>query len=295
MKNNEEIRKTLQSCPEFQGFSVDELTVIAGFANTKEYHKSQEVFSFDHQGNYFYVVAEGRFSLHLRNNISREYGPGEVFGELAIFNERNRTGAIKAQTQGRLVSIKNDMLLKEDALPAELKSKLLFRLARKMVEYLQNNYESNSAELIQGGESATVEFKESVSKSNCEKVTQTLCAFMNSNGGTIFLGVHDSGEILGLEGENIDKFRLCLNDRIHKHLGSAFYHLVHFDVENIKGKRVLRIDCRPSDRPVFFKDEEIQKGKPVLKELFFVRHDSANRNFKNTNEAIRFVERRFAA
>lgn len=52
--------------------------------------------------------------------------------------------------------------------------------------------------LIAGGESRTVEFKESQMKLNRD-VFETVCAFLNRNGGHLILGVNDQKEILGIE------------------------------------------------------------------------------------------------
>lgn len=61
-------------------------------------------------------------------------------------------------------------------------------------------------ELIQGGESITVEFKKS--RTDVTKdVYETVCAFSNRDGGHIFLGVKDNGEILGIEEGKVDKVK----------------------------------------------------------------------------------------
>ena len=53
-------------------------------------------------------------------------------------------------------------------------------------------------ELIHGGENITVEFKKSRTEVT-KDVYETVCAFSNRDGGHIFLGVKDNGEILGIE------------------------------------------------------------------------------------------------
>ena len=45
-------------------------------------------------------------------------------------------------------------------------------------------------------ESETVEL---ISKLNDDEITKEIVAFLNSRGGTIFVGVGDSGEIIGIE------------------------------------------------------------------------------------------------
>ena len=60
--------------------------------------------------------------------------------------------------------------------------------------------------LIRGGESHTVEFKRSRTEIT-KDVYETICAFSNRDGGHVFLGVKDNGEIIGVAEDKIDKIR----------------------------------------------------------------------------------------
>ncbi len=60
--------------------------------------------------------------------------------------------------------------------------------------------------LIRGGESLTVEFKKSGTEVT-EEVYETVCSFSNRDGGHLFLGVNDNGEILGIGEDKIDKVK----------------------------------------------------------------------------------------
>lgn len=57
-------------------------------------------------------------------------------------------------------------------------------------------------ELIKNGENATVEFKESKNEMP-KNLFETVCAFLNRNGGHIFLGVSDNGIVKGVKTENL--------------------------------------------------------------------------------------------
>ena len=61
-------------------------------------------------------------------------------------------------------------------------------------------------ELIYGGENITVEFKKSRTEVT-KDVYETVCAFSNRDGGHIFLGVKDNGEIVGIEEDKVDKVK----------------------------------------------------------------------------------------
>ena len=62
-------------------------------------------------------------------------------------------------------------------------------------------------EIISLGESITVEFKQSRNKLN-KDVFESVCAFLNRNGGNLFLGVEDKGSIVGIDDNSIDNTTL---------------------------------------------------------------------------------------
>jgi predicted HTH transcriptional regulator len=57
-------------------------------------------------------------------------------------------------------------------------------------------------ELIAKGESSTLEFKRKISSP--EKVAKEICAFANTLGGLLIIGVDDDGSIVGVESEKAD-------------------------------------------------------------------------------------------
>lgn len=72
-------------------------------------------------------------------------------------------------------------------------------------------------EIINSGESVTVEFKKATNKLP-QNLFETVCAFLNRNGGNIFLGVDDNGSIIGVDEDSIDNMKkdfanLCNNDQ----------------------------------------------------------------------------------
>ena len=64
--------------------------------------------------------------------------------------------------------------------------------------------------ILSEGESYTVEFKESPDK----ELPSEVCAFANASGGRVFLGVHDSGRIVGTDTSNVARSRI--QDTINK-------------------------------------------------------------------------------
>ena len=74
------------------------------------------------------------------------------------------------------------------------------------------------ADALQLGEGLTIEFKRSISfdvQHSVDRVLETIAAFANTAGGTIFIGVEDNGKVHGLRLEGT-KARDALNERIHQ-------------------------------------------------------------------------------
>lgn len=86
---------------------------------------------------------------------------------------------------------------------------------------------------------------------------KTLAAFLNSKGGTLFLGVNDQGDVIGLENDNFpneDKMALHLDNLIKTQLGGAVFACIKTTFSELGGKRFLAIECSASDKPVFLKN-----------------------------------------
>ena len=95
-------------------------------------------------------------------------------------------------------------------------------------------------ELIKKGENTNVEFKES--KNGLSKnVFETICAFLNRNGGHLLLGVQDNGSIQGIEENKIDKIIDNLVTQVNnpQKLSPPFY--LYPQIFDIEGKKIIYI------------------------------------------------------
>ncbi len=136
------------------------------------------------------------------------------------------------------------------------------------------------AQIIAKGENDWVEFKSSLrwnlktekTDKNLEAViVKTLSAFMNARGGTLFIGISDDGEPLGIEADyqtfqkkpNRDGFMLKLSDLVSKNLGRHSHEFIVIQIQPMDGKDVCRILVKPGERPVFVTDQG--------KEAFYIR------------------------
>jgi len=152
-----------------------------------------------------------------------------------------------------------------------------------------NFYESidnppSISELIQRGESATLEFKSTLRWSVKGKVRdddlqnevcKTVAAFLNSDGGTLLIGVEDKGQIFGLEqdyafvrNKNRDGFEQHLINLLKERIGQIFGQWIKIWFAEVEGRDVCAVEVQKAAKPAFLK--VVEKGKPDQKR-FFVR------------------------
>lgn len=93
-------------------------------------------------------------------------------------------------------------------------------------------------------------------------IVKTINGFLNSEGGTLVVGVADDGAAVGVEVDgfqNEDKMDLHLGNLVKSRLGPESMLHVKPRFEDYKGKRILLVHCSPSHIPVFLRngtDEE---------------------------------------
>lgn len=137
-------------------------------------------------------------------------------------------------------------------------------------------------ELIAQGESYRQEFKSTMRHNLREGKPdkgielawlKTVVGFLNSEGGTLFIGIADDGAILGLEADNFsneDKCRLHFKNLLNQHVGLEYSRYIHLDLVTHEEKQIAVVQCEKSQTPVFLKnknDEEfyIRSGPSTTK------------------------------
>ncbi len=151
-------------------------------------------------------------------------------------------------------------------------------------------------ELIQLGETATLEFKSTfqwdmvhnqVNKHLRHSVLKTLAAFLNSAGGTLVIGVEDDGNVLGLQKDlqtlegSIDKFGQLLSSQVSDFLGARFWPFIKPRYEELNGATLCVIEIDRSPEPVFLRSK---RGNE-----FFVRMGPTSRML-DVEETVRYTQ-----
>ncbi len=148
--------------------------------------------------------------------------------------------------------------------------------------------------LIREGENKRIEFKQtftkdirtlSKNKDIKKSALKNIVAFLNSDGGTLLIGVADSGKITGIEDdffESKDKYLLGFNNFLRSVIGAEFYQLIKPNIYNISNnKSILRIDCEPSQKPCFYGGKE-----------FYIRTNPATNKLEG-DEMLGYINERF--
>jgi hypothetical protein len=125
--------------------------------------------------------------------------------------------------------------------------------------------------LVREGETKTIEFKETFSlnlremkkdKNNTKKALIAIVAFLNTEGGTLLIGVSDNGLIPGISAEittldtTTDKFRLRFQNLLRDRIGQAYYDFIDVSIVDVDEKPVVVVECKPSPYPFYLDENE---------------------------------------
>jgi len=164
--------------------------------------------------------------------------------------------------------------------------------------FSEKNLQERVLEEIKGGEKERIEFKSTlrvnvhtgeVDKKVESSVLKTIVAFLNSEGGTLLIGVNDKGEIIGIEKdrfENKDKFSLHLMSLIKSRIGNDNIPLIDTKIISVKEKEIMRVECSRSEKPVFLK---VEGG---VGEEFYIRAGPSSAKI-DARDLLEYVEKRF--
>ena len=171
-----------------------------------------------------------------------------------------------------------------------------FKERRSEINQLLSELNQGLLPLIAQGESNFLEFKSSyrfdlkqntVNKALEAVVLKTLAGFMNSEGGTLLLGVSDDGTILGLENDyqtlkrkDNDGFEQLIMSSVSEKLGTAACKYIRLIFHSHDQMEVCRIIVQRAGFPIYVKEGNSKK--------FYVRTGSGTRDM-DIQEAINYI------
>ena len=147
--------------------------------------------------------------------------------------------------------------------------------------------------LVEKGEGPEVEFKSTMRMNLASGKPgkeielawlKAIVAFLNSQGGTLLIGVNDKGEFLGLSADNFqndDKSLLHCKNLIHQHIGPEYSQYIQFGMYRVAAKNLVAVHCHKALAPAFLKvnkDEE-----------FYIRSGPSNIRL-TTGQVLRYLQ-----
>ena len=119
--------------------------------------------------------------------------------------------------------------------------------------------------------------------------TKTVASFLNSQGGTLLVGVDDDGNILGLANDlshsknSDDKFVLNFKEAVKNSLGTGVSNNVDWSLEDVGGsKKVLIVEVTPAPFPCWHNGNE-----------FFVRNNASSDRIMSEKNYFEYASSRF--
>ncbi|MCF7919409.1 MAG: putative DNA binding domain-containing protein [Candidatus Cloacimonetes bacterium] len=150
--------------------------------------------------------------------------------------------------------------------------------------------------LIDAGESEKLEFKSTMRlnlKDNQKDsrigfaILKSISAFLNTDGGTLLVGVEDNGNILGSEIEDFasdDKYLLHFSQLLQHNIGLDNSRFVHYKLVDIDNKKILKVDCEASPKPIFLIKDSVED--------FYIRSGPASKKL-SISTAITYISEHF--
>jgi CRP/FNR family cyclic AMP-dependent transcriptional regulator len=127
----------LRQAPLFLALDPEGAAALRASLTERSVAKGEIVFQEGEPGDRMYVILEGKVKLGQSSNDGREsllaiLGPGEMFGELSLFDPGQRTSTATALTDAVILALSNEQLRPWLAGRPEVATALLQALARRL-------------------------------------------------------------------------------------------------------------------------------------------------------------------
>lgn len=100
----------------FSSLNEEELSGLVGLAVERSFQPDEFIFWEDDEPDYFYVIARGRIKVVKHSSSGKEFiiaffGPGEMFGEVAVFEGKPYPASAQAISASKVLGIKRQNFL----------------------------------------------------------------------------------------------------------------------------------------------------------------------------------------
>ncbi len=129
--------RALKQAPVFSGLDTRELAALATIAFEKRLPSGDFAFREEDPPQSFYVIADGRIKVSKTSPSGKEFivtffGPGEVFGEVAVFANKPYPASAQAAVETSVIGIRRDDLLRFLSHSPEVSLKIINMLGERL-------------------------------------------------------------------------------------------------------------------------------------------------------------------
>lgn len=137
MPNSKIDETVIHSAPLFSALDEESAASLRGTMISVKVAKGRTLFKEGDAGDRLFVVVEGKLKLGTSSSDGREnllsiLGPGEMFGELSLFDPGPRTATATAVTDCRLLALAHDQVIGLVTAHPRVSLELLARLAQRL-------------------------------------------------------------------------------------------------------------------------------------------------------------------
>ena len=127
----------IRKAPIFMGLDTSAADALRASMNLVKLRKGQSLFKEGDDGDHLFVVSSGKVKLGTKSVDGREnllmiLGPGDMFGELSLFDSGPRTATATAVTDSKLLALGQDKVIPWVKEHPEVSLQLLARLASRL-------------------------------------------------------------------------------------------------------------------------------------------------------------------
>lgn len=128
-------REVIKGSPLFRNMSQWQIKKIVLMAHTQAEPRDSAIIRQGDKGRTMYMLLEGNARVEHRNPsgervVLQDLGPGDVFGEIALVNEVERTADVVAMTDAKVLSIDWDSLERINRIFPRISSKFFLNISR---------------------------------------------------------------------------------------------------------------------------------------------------------------------